>query len=278
MKISLIQMNSNRALEENVGAACRYIDQAALQEPDIIVIPEFFNRPYFSQYRDLAKYVSWAEKEAGYSLTRIREKAVQHKVHIIATLYEEAAPGHYYDTAMVLSPEGEILGKYRKTHPAAVLSLEKIYFRFGSKFPIFKIHDWKVGIIICYDTFFPETSRIAGVKGAELLLIPFASSNPVPEMWQPMLRTRAFDNGLYLAACNKVGQEGDWFFPGESYIIDPLGRVLAQASKKEDEIIHAELKKEEVYAARVKIPTFRDRRPDLYRALVAPSEEAIEEG
>ena len=211
MKLALIQMNSSPNHAENIARAQAYIDQAVAQHaPDLIVVPEFFNHPYVFQYRDYV-HIDEAEREDGPAITAMRNKAREHGVHIVATIFEEHSAGIYYDSAMVIDPVGSILGKYRKTHPAAVRSLEKIYFRYGSKFPVFKIGEWRVGINICYDTFFPETARCSAVNGAELIVVPFAC--PLIECWREMMITRAFENGVYFAPCNKVGREGRVGFP-----------------------------------------------------------------
>lgn len=274
LNVSLIQMNSKEnARDENVERACRYIEQAvkAKPKPDLIIVPEFFNIEYVFQFRDY-KYISYAERDDGYTISRIREQARKHGVHIIATIYEAEAAGLYFDTAMLVSPDGEIVGKYRKTHPAAVSSLEKIYFKRGSRFPVFEVMGWKIGVIICYDTFFPETARLLMVNGAELIAVPFAA--PMFPMWYTMLQARAFDNLSYLAVCNKVGVEGKWFFGGGSVIISPYGEIIQKGNEKEDDMLSATLEQNLVFEARRRYPTFRDRRPEIYTNLSRFEEDA----
>ena len=221
LKLALVQMNSGSwDAHENVDKAVGYVDRASKEGAELIVVPEFFNHPYVFQYRDY-KYIDYAEKADGYSISTMRERAKAHGVHLVATIFEEEGPGVYYDSSFVIDPNGEVLGKYRKVHPAAVRSLEKIYFRPGNRYPIFDIRGWKVGIIICYDHFFPETARATAVAGAELILGPFAA--PDQKIWEHLMRVRAFENGVYLAPCNKVGLEGDWVFHGSSMIFGPTG-------------------------------------------------------
>src|SRR5215471_13066821 len=139
MRIALIQMNSRAAArDQNVARACAFVEQAAAEKPDLVILPEFFNNEYFPQYRDY-KYMEYAETEDGYTQTHMKEAARRHGFHIVSTIFEMARPGLYYDTAMLINPAGEIVAKYRKVHPAALLSLEKIYFRGGSSFPVFPI-------------------------------------------------------------------------------------------------------------------------------------------
>lgn len=270
MRLTLIQMNSAAERDANLARAEELIDAAAADRPDLVVLPEFFNTPYFAQYRDYA-YIDWAEPDDGPTITAMRRKAREHGTHIAATIFEEESAGMYYDTAILIDPSGEITGKYRKVQPAAVQSLEKIYFRYGSHFPVFRVGDWKVGFIICYDTFFPESARCVAVNGAELILVPFASPRQV--IWRDVMRTRAFENGVYFAPCNKVGREDEWEFGGQSLIVDPLGEVVAEAGADRDEIITAELDRDAVFEARRRYPMFRDRRPDLYKPICTATED-----
>jgi N-carbamoylputrescine amidase len=270
MKISLIQMNSKEGDRDfNVEKACHRVQDAIQDHPDIIVLPEFFNTEYFPQYRDY-KYIEYAERDDGYTISRMRELSKKYSVHLVATIYERENPGFYYDTAMIINPEGKIIGKYRKVHPSAVKSLEKIYFKRGSRFFVFLINGWKVGIAICYDWRFPESIRCLALQGAELVIIPFAT--PTIDMWPKAMPTRAWENGLYIAACNKVGKDGDWNFPGGSLVVDPEGNIVKSAGNKE-ETITADLDLSLVYQARIKSPTFRDRRPEVYKIISAFEEE-----
>lgn len=271
MRIALIQMNSRTAArDENVERACQYIAEAARQKPDVIVLPEFFNTEYFPQYRDL-RYMDYAEADDGYTQTRIKAEALQHGVHIVSTIFEIARPGLYYDTAMLITPDGEIAGKYRKVHPAALLSLEKIYFRGGSSFPVFRIGEWTLGFSICYDNLFPESCRCLALQGAELIIAPYAT--PIGDPWENFLSTRALENGVFLAACNHVGREGEWQMSGKSMVIDPLGKILVKANDSSEEIVTVEFHREQVIQARRRFPLFRDRRPDAYRATCTSTED-----
>jgi N-carbamoylputrescine amidase len=266
MKIACIQMNSNNEPAINVQRACTFIDQVwAEHQPDLIILPEFFNTLYFSQYHD-PKYLNLAEPADGPSLSAIREQAARHGVYVVAPIYEIDGPGRYFDTAFLIDRVGQIVGRYRKVHPAATTSLEKVYFRYGSDFPIWNIEGWRVGIIICYDTFFPESARMLTVKGAELLICPFAGGR-IP-LWYELHCIRAFENLVYVAVCDKVGQEGEWTFGGKSVIIDPLGNIVCKASDQDEAIIVAELYRKQVFDARKRYPMYRDRQPWAYNALV----------
>jgi N-carbamoylputrescine amidase len=271
LKLALVQMNGAGTRDENVGKACALIDRAVAQDkPHLVVLPEFFNTPYVFQYRDY-KHMDWAERDDGPTITAMREKARTHGIHLVATIFEEEGAGVYYDTAVLIGPDGAIRGKYRKVHPAAVKSLEKIYFRYGSRFPVFRVGDWRLGLIICYDTTFPESARCATVNGAELILAPYAA--PPLLFWREMMVTRAAENGVYFAPCNKVGQEGEWTFGGRSLVVSPRGHVLTEAGADEEQIVSAVLNRDEVFQARRDRPNLRDRRPELYTPLCTATED-----
>jgi N-carbamoylputrescine amidase len=256
---------------ENVARAVELIGDAAKQDADLVLIPEFYNTEYFPQYRDY-KYLEYGESLDGPSLEPIAAAAKEHEVWIVATIFEKNKPGHFYDTAVLFDREGNQRGAYRKTHPAAVYSLEKIYFRYGAHFPVFDIEGWPTGIMICYDTLFPEVARSLALRGAELILAPFAAHPAVRAFWRQLHSIRAFENGCFLAVCNKVGREGEWDFAGESLIASPAGELLAVASDTEDDLIVADLDRSLVDQWRQRWPMFRDRRPDLYMDLVTPPE------
>ncbi len=270
MRLTLIQMNSRTAArDENVERACTFIDHAAETGSDLVVLPEFFNNEYFPQYRD-SRYMDYAETEDGYTQSRIRERARRHGIYLLSTIFEMARPGLYYDTAMLIGRDGAIEGKYRKVHPAALLSLEKIYFRGGSSFPVFRMDEWTMGISTCYDNLFPESCRCLALNGAELIVAPYAT--PLGDPWENFLSTRALENGVYFAACNHVGLEGEWNMSGKSMVIGPRGKIIQQASGADEEVFTVEIDRAEVIDARKRFPLFRDRRPDAYTAITSPSE------
>lgn len=265
MRIACVQMRSSENLQDNLAKAVAYVEQAAGQGAGLVVLPEFFNTIFFAQYQD-AKYFALAEHDSGPTITTMREAAQRHRIAVVATIYEKVEAGLYFDTAMHINPAGNIVFKYRKTHPAGVRSLEKIYFRYGTRFDTYSLDDWRVGIGICYDMGFPETARCLAVNGAELLIAPYATSRV--HMFQEMLRTRAFENGCYLAAANKVGQEGNWQMGGGSLIVAPDGTVLQSADTASDALLVADIDRTQVDQARIAYPSRRDRRPDLYGSLV----------
>ncbi len=272
MRVASVQMNSGDDVAANVKKACEYIAQAASEGAVLVVLPEFFNTIFFAQYRDLA-YHSLAETDTGLTMSAIREAAVRNNIAVVATIYEEVELGLCYDTAMHISAGGEIIYKYRKVHPAAVKSLEKIYFRYGSRFDTYNFQEWTVGIGVCYDMGFPETARCLAANGAELLIAPYATSRQ--HMFQEVLRTRAFENGCFLIAANKVGREHEWTFPGGSLITDPTGAVLATADTQSEMLLVADIDRAAVRETRISYPNKRDRRPDLYGAITRETDALL---
>jgi len=270
MRIALVQMASRTAARDlNVERACAFVAQAADDGAELVVLPEFFNVEYFPQYRDY-RYMDYAEADDGYTQTRMRSLARARHLWIVSTIFEFSSPGVYYDTAMLIDPEGAIVGKYRKVHPAALLSLEKIYFRGGSSFPTFRVGEWTVGVSTCYDNLFPESCRCLALNGAELIVAPYAT--PLDDPWENFLTTRSLENGVFLAACNHVGQEGEWRMSGKSMVIDPRGQIRVQASGTDEQVIAADLDRQDVIRARQRFPFFRDRRPDAYQVIARTAE------
>ncbi len=278
MKLALIQMESRMGeIETNVSAACTYIDQAAADGADCIVLPEFFSTGYFPVYRDY-DYYDLASDENGPAISSIKAKARGHRVHIVATYYEKDGSDLYYNTSMLIGPDGGIVGKYRKVQIPAFRGIEKLFFRPGSKFPVFPMNGWRVGIMLCYDTFFPESARCLALGGAELILVPFGASDTEKSVWREMMITRAFENGAFLAACNSVGEvpmtDGDTFvMGGRSVIVDPLGQVVSEAGRTDSEIAYGDIDRAQVEAARKRYFMFRDRRPDAYGIISTQTEE-----
>jgi predicted amidohydrolase len=262
--------------ERNLECVERLVRSAADRQPHLIVLPEFFGTGYFPVRWDYS-YMELAEPESGPTLEAVRGLAGDLGCYIAATFFEIDSPGLYFDTTVIVDPRGQTCAKYRKTHPPARVSVEKIYYRPGSHLPVFDLLGWKIGILICYDNYLTEPARVLSVRGVDLILAPFAEVTGF-DMWTSILRTRAFENGVYVVACNLVGEEtkgNGQLLSGESLVIDPEGRVLCRASGDSEAVLCESLNREVVVAVRAKRQFRRDRRPELYGILGAPQEDAV---
>jgi N-carbamoylputrescine amidase len=274
VRIAGIQMSCKaEAKEENLKKALNLIDRAAEDGAKIICLQESFNTEWSSYKRD--KYpeaFKYAEYIPGPTINEIIEKAKQHEVYIIPPILEIGVPGVYYNTAPLISPNGQILGKYRKLH---ISGDEVLFFTPGVETPVFKTKYGKVGIMICYDRQFPELWRILTLKGAEVIFLPYATW--WDGHWDWINRTSAFQNSIFALHVNRVGVEGDrpdLHFFGRSHIIDPEGTVIAEGSGESDDIVAATIDLEMVKRTRFRRSMLRNRRVDLYdRILRSPDTE-----
>jgi len=255
------------------------VAEAAASGAELICLPEFTLLPYFPGRRDVAGF-RWAEPlPGGKSDVFFSELAQQHHVHIIGSLFERDSSGKYWDTATIHAPDGLLRYFTRKMHiPSGAGYHESDYFGGAAAFPVHDIGALRLGAPTCYDQWFPELARIYALEGAEFLFYPSAIGSE-PEApgfdsagaWRAVMCGHAAANGLYIAACNRVGYENDVTFYGSSFICDPLGNVLAQASRDKDEVITAQLRaslREEVQRL---FPLLHQRMPQHYSRLLQGS-------
>jgi N-carbamoylputrescine amidase len=206
----------------------------------------------------------------------MREMARKYGMVLVAPVYEEEMAGVYYNTAAVIDADGTYLGKYRKTHIPQVAGFwEKFFFRPGNLgYPVFHTQYGKVGVYICYDRHFPEGARVLGLNGAEVVFNPSATVAGLSEyLWRLEQPAHAVANGYFLGAINRVGHEQPWDigeFYGQSYFVSPRGEFLAVGSRDRDELICADFDLDVIREVRDLWQFYRDRRPDMYGALVQP--------
>ena len=288
-KIAVIQMRCSPEPEANLAAACDWVRKAARGGAQIICLPELFRTQYFCQREDPALF-DLAEPIPGPSSNALAEVAKQEGVVIIASLFERRAAGIYHNTAAILEHDGSLLGTYRKMHiPDDPLYYEKYYFTPGDQnFRAFETSAGKIGVLICWDQWFPEGARLTALRGANVLFYPTAIGwHPAEkaefgvaqhDAWKTIQRSHAIANGVYVAVANRVGMEhGDirgnrannegLEFWGGSFIADPFGRVLAEASHDKEEILTAEVDLSLLEEQRRHWPFLRDRRVDAYAGL-----------
>ena len=252
------------------------VADAASSGASLICLPEFTLLPYFPGVRDRAGF-RWAEAlPGGVSERFFSQLARRHGVHIIGSLFERDAAGDYWDTATVHAPNGELAGFTRKVHiPSGEGYHETDYFGGASQYPVHDIGAVKLAAPTCYDQWFPELARIYALEGAEFIFYPTAiGSEPTAsdfdsaQTWQVVMRGHAAANGLFIAACNRVGRENAVTFYGSSFICDPLGKVLAQAGRDSDEVIHAALRADVRQQYLGLFPLLHQRKPQHYGRLL----------
>jgi N-carbamoylputrescine amidase len=267
LNLAMVQLGAVEGdIDATLAKAEDLIGEAATGGAQLAVLPEFFSREYWCQYREL-RYTAYAEDEDdGKTFEAVRRWAQEYGLAIIAGVYERAAAGLLFDTAIFVDEQGVIRGRYRKTHPAAVRSLEKLYFRGGVDWPVVELAGWRVGAVICYDLWFPEATRAVALNGAEVVVAPFATFDE--PLWPEFIRCRAFENGVYFAACNKVGKEGEWLMQGRSTVADPYGDVVLECSDNADEVGAVTLERSALDSARTEVPLWRDRRPSIYGRVI----------
>ena len=265
---------------ESVPGACSMIEAAAQKQVEIVCFSELFMRP-FSPNRltqDFGRFfVSWPHE----SMKRVFDAAADHRMALVLPFGEKDGR-HYYNSCVVVDQHGKHVGVYRKTHIPAILpselpggtgSYEKFYFSPGTEFPVFDVCGTKIGIQICYDRKYPEGSRLLALKGAEILFMPicaatYGETKLRDKTWEVPLQARAYENGVYVVAVNRAGDEKGRKHMGRSMIIDPIGaEIIAEASSSEPQLLVTTLDLDHVAKAQVSLPWWRDRRPELYREL-----------
>jgi N-carbamoylputrescine amidase len=275
VRAALIQAQANMSKQDAVDKHIKMIADAAGQGAQVVGLQEIFHGPYFCAEQD-PKWYDTAEPEDGPTVSRMREVAREHGIVLIVPWYEEEQPGVYYNTACVIERDGTIVGKYRKTHIPHVgpCFWEKFYFKPGNLgYPVFDTSVGRIGLIICYDRHFPEVARELGIKGAEIVFNPSATVESLSRyLWELEQPAHAVANGFWMAASNRVGVEAPLNpakFYGSSYFCSPRGKIIAQASDSEDEVLVADLDLDEIREVRNTWQFFRDRRPETYGELVA---------
>lgn len=272
VKVAGIQMHcKENSKEYNLKKALKYIDQAANDGAKIICLQESFNTEWscYKPERFPAAF-EYGEPIPGPTINKISEKAMQYCVYIIAPILEKTISGVYYNTATLIGPNGEIIGKHRKMHIGSGGS-EKLFFTPGSEANVFKTEYGNIGIMTCYDRNFTELWRILALKGAEMIFLPYATW--WSDCWEWLNRATAFQNIVFAIHVNRVGKEGDskeLNFFGRSLIIDPEGEIIAKAGGEDDEIVAATIDLEDVKRTRINRALYRDRRPELYGRILDP--------
>ena len=281
-RVGLVQMSCSTSPSENLEKAIVKIREAAARGAQIVCLQELFRSQYFCREENAALF-DLAETIPGPSTQAIGKIAKETGVSVVASLFEKRATGLYHNTAAILGADGELKGIYRKMHiPDDPLYFEKFYFTPGDTgFLNFDTPAGRIGVLVCWDQWYPEGARLTSLQGAQILFYPTAIGwhphekaqygEAQRDAWITIQRAHAIANGIYVAAVNRVGFEGTpdagLEFWGSSFVADPFGQFVAQASVDKEEILVVECDPARMEEVRRNWPFFRDRRIDAYGAI-----------
>jgi N-carbamoylputrescine amidase len=262
----------------NLRTALDKIASAGKKGAKLVCLPELFRSLYFCQKQDY-KCFQLAEPIPGPTTQALSNAAKKHKITLVSSLFEKRAGGLYHNTAVVFGPNGKILGTYRKMHiPDDPGFNEKFYFTPGDTgFQPIDTPAGRLGILVCWDQWYPEAARLMALRGAQILIYPTAIGwargekkevcHDQRSAWQTIQRSHAIANGLFVLSINRTGRENNLDFWGTSFISNPIGHVVSEASTDRPEILHATLNLSETTTTRQHWPFLRDRRIDAYAGL-----------
>ena len=277
--LGLVQTHCGLDPAENLDRTVALVRAAADKGAEVVCTQELFRSQYFCQTEDHANF-DLAEAIPGPSTKALGEIAREKKIAIVASLFERRAAGLYHNTAAVLDTDGSLNGVYRKMHiPDDPLYYEKFYFTPGDLgFRVFDTKVARLGVLVCWDQWYPEGARLTALQGADVLLYPTAIGwhpsekaafgQAQADAWRTVQRGHAIANGVYVAACNRVGHEGPKDggieFWGGSFVSDPFGVVVAEGSRTDEEILVVSIDRAHQETVRQHWPFLRDRRIDAY--------------
>jgi N-carbamoylputrescine amidase len=280
-RVGLVQMSMSPNVDDNVRKASAKVAEAAAKGAQVVCLPELYRSPYFCQKED-ADLFDLAETVPGPSTEAIGAAAKAAKVSVVVPIFEKRAPGLYHNSAVIIDETGANRGLYRKMHiPDDPSFYEKFYFTPGDLgFKTFDLSAGRIGTLICWDQWYPEAARLTALAGAAVLFYPTAIGwHPAEkaqygvsqrDAWKTVQRGHAIANGVYVAAVNRVGHEpgipgsAGLEFWGTSFLCDPFGVVIAEASVDKEEILVGEIDIGRIEEVRRGWPFLRDRRIDAY--------------
>ena len=282
-KVGLVQMRCTSDGDHNLDAALGAIREAAGRGAQIVCLPELFRSLYFCQTEDHSNF-DLAEPIPGPTTEALAGLARELEIAIVGSIFERRAAGLYHNTAVVLDVDGRLAGTYRKMHiPDDPLYYEKFYFTPGDLgFRAVPTRYGTVGTLVCWDQWYPEAARLTTLLGAAILVYPTAIGWHPSEKaehgvaqhdaWRTIQRAHAIANGVYVAAINRIGHEGEpgggIEFWGQSFVCDPFGQVVAEASATSPEVLVVECDLGRLETVRRHWPFLRDRRVDAYAPIV----------
>ena len=275
LPVALLQMRASPDPAANLVRAIAQIEEAARQGARIVCTQELFCSRYFCQSED-ERFFDLAEPIPGPTVEELCKFCRSLELVLVGSLFERRAEGIYHNTAVVIDTDGTLLGRYRKMHiPDDPLYYEKFYFTPGDLgFRSFDTQYARIGVLICWDQWFPEAARQTALSGAQVLFYPTAigwqfnegeaTDRAQHDAWETVQRGHAIANGVFVAAANRVGREDEIQFFGQSFVADPFGRVCARAGSEEEEVLIVECDLGQIEHTRRAWPFLRDRRIDAY--------------
>jgi N-carbamoylputrescine amidase len=267
MRIALVQQTAGLDKSDNLRRGLEAFDRAAAAGADLVCFAELAFERFYPQVPAEGDVSDKAEPVPGPITEAFAERAARHGVVAVLNLYERAADG-LYDTTPVIDADGSLVGRTRMIHITEYACFhEQGYYTPGDTgAPVFDTRVGRVGVAICYDRHYPEYMRALALAGAELVVVPQAGAvGEWPDgLYEAEMQVAAFQNGYFVALCNRVGQEERLDFSGESFVCAPDGRVVARAAQGRDEILHADLDLAQVADSHARRLFLRDRRPELY--------------
>ncbi len=275
VKAGLVQMACVNDKEANIEKAVTLIREAAGKGAQIVCLQELFASEYFCREENYENF-SLAEPVPGPTTRRMQDLATNLNAVLLVSLFEKRTKGIYHNTLAVIDADGSFLGKYRKNHiPDDPGYYEKFYFTPGDTgYSVFHTKYARIGGLVCWDQWYPEAARITSLMGAEILFFPTAIGWAVSQneavnkqqysAWQTIQKAHAIANGVFVVSVNRTGREKEMNFWGGSFIADPYGELLFQASHKKEEVHVEELDLEKIDEVRIHWPFLRDRRIDSY--------------
>lgn len=278
LRVGLVQQKCGESPKENLRDAKEAVITAADSGAQLICLQELFSSRYFCQTEDSRNFEA-AEEIPGPITSEFSELACLLGIDLVVPIFERRSAGLYHNSAVILDRRGQIVSHYRKMHiPDDPHYYEKYYFSPGDLgYPTAELKDANVGTLICWDQWFPEAARLSALGGAEVLVFPTAigwhenEGKEVAEReldaWMTIQRSHAIANGVFVIAVNRVGKEGSIRFWGSSFVVDPTGTVVAQASDKEEAVLIVDCDLRQVEEVRREWPFLRDRRIDSYHEI-----------
>lgn len=284
--VGLVQLSCSPDPDENLNKAAARVREAAKNGAQVVCLPELFRTQYFCQREDAALF-DLAEPIPGPTTEKMSAVAREQKVVVVASIFEKRARGLYHNTAAIIDADGSLKGIYRKMHiPDDPLYYEKYYFTPGDLgFKAFDTQFGRLGTLVCWDQWYPEGARLTALRGAHILFYPTAIGwHPAEKQqygaaqhdaWRTIQRAHAIANGVFVAVVNRVGHEtgnisgneakgAGLDFWGGSFLCDPFGRILAEASHDKEELLYGEINLDSIDETRRNWPFLRDRRIDSY--------------